>query len=191
MKMTWLATWPLLVLMAACAHQQTTVMSSPDMPVCAGTATAVAPPAAVADAMDAEFKALRKALSGPGVQAGSLAQRGDAAICLQFAASQSFDAGSAELRPSALETYARLAATARAARDTVVHVRVRSGDAAGLSQSLSDRRAAAVAAYLTEQGLDEGHLRDEGIAAAQPGIVQILIKPVIPGRESEAWMSAP
>ena len=123
-----------------------------------------------------------------------------------LASDVSFDVNSAQLRPDALNTYAKIAATLKSYNQTVIHV-VGHTDTTGtaeLNQSLSDRRAASVSSYLSTQGLPAERIRQEGrgereplvrtgdnVAEARNRRVDIVIKAVVQGNEAAAWTPPP
>lgn len=145
----------------------------------------------VTDYMAGEFKALNKVLAETDAAKWQLTQLGDGSIRLQAPTSMGFDTDSAELRPVSLDTLTKIAKVAQAFNKTTVHVFANGRDATAIafSQSLSDRRAAALATYLNVQGIDDLRLRFEGSVNANPGVLQILIKPIVTGAEPQAWMS--
>lgn len=128
------------------------------------------------------------------------------ALKIGVASDVSFDLDSAELRPNAMTTYAKIANVLKTYDKTVIHV-VGHTDASGSNehnQSLSQRRASAVAGYMGGQGVPAGRLREEGRGERELAVrtadgvkesrnrrVDIIIKPVIEGREQEAWTPPP
>ena len=136
----------------------------------------------------------------------SITKIGDDALKIGIASDASFDVGSAHLKPDALNTYAKIASVLKDYDKTVIHI-VGHTDSTGTdenNQSLSERRAATVGSYLTGNGLVAGRVREEGrgereaIASndSKDGKqknrrVDIIIKPVIEGREEQAWTSPP
>jgi outer membrane protein OmpA-like peptidoglycan-associated protein len=128
------------------------------------------------------------------------------ALKIGIASDVSFDIDSAQLKPNALTTYAKIASVLKSYDKTVIHV-VGHTDTSGSdshNQSLSERRAAAVNSYMSSQGVPAGRLREEGRGEREPLVrtadgvkearnrrVDIVIKPVIEGREQEAWTPPP
>lgn len=128
------------------------------------------------------------------------------ALKIGIASDVSFDINSAQIRPEALNTYAKIANVLKTYDKTVVHV-VGHTDTTGTAehnQSLSERRASAVASYEISQGLPAGRVREEGrgerelLVRTGDGVkesrnrrVDIIIKPVIEGREQDAWTPPP
>lgn len=194
MSMRQLCLLPLIAALAACAHQGvggTLPPVAPPVSSYVGIGIESLPAKAVPDYMAQEYSALSKTLAEGGSKAWQLSQLKDGSILLQAAAAVGFDTDSAELRPSALDACARIARIAQGFNKTMVHVSVsgRGATPAEFSQSLSDRRAAALSAYLGVQGIDDMHLRYEGSTSAKSDSVQILIRPIITGAEPQAWMS--
>jgi len=128
------------------------------------------------------------------------------ALKIGIASDVSFDIDSAQIRPDALNTYAKIGNVLKTYDKTVIHV-VGHTDTTGSdshNQSLSDRRASSVASYLASNGVPAGRLREEGRGEREPLVrtgdgvkesrnrrVDIIIKPVIEGREQEAWTPPP
>jgi len=128
------------------------------------------------------------------------------ALKIGIASDVSFDIDSAQIRPDALNTYAKIANVLKSYDKTVVHV-VGHTDTTGSdahNQSLSERRAASVASYLTSQGMPGTRIRQEGrgerellvrtgdgVSESRNRRVDIVIKPVIEGNEQQAWAPPP
>lgn len=128
------------------------------------------------------------------------------ALKIGIASDASFDVDSATLKSNAQATYARIAAVLKDYDRTVIHI-VGHTDATGSAahnQSLSERRAAAVADYMTRAGVLPERVRQEGRGLREPIAgndtaadrtrnrrVDIVIKPVVEGREAEAWAPPP
>lgn len=128
------------------------------------------------------------------------------ALKIGIASDVSFDIDSAQLKPEALNTYAKIANVLKTYDKTVIHV-VGHTDSTGTdahNQSLSERRAAAVASYLNLQGVPSSRTRQEGrgerellvktgdgVKEARNRRVDIVIKPVIEGNEQAAWTPPP
>ena len=189
---------PALLVLSACAHQAAVAPVTPQVqaeahavPNYVGAKVESLSPAATADYMSRELKALSKTLAEHNANDWQAAQLTDGSIRLQTTSKFAFDTSSAELRPVALDLFAKLARIAHEYNKTVLHIVVSGRDAKPVefSQSLSDRRAAALAAYMSEQGLDETRLRDEGATSDKNGALIFLIKPVVAGAEPQAWVS--
>lgn len=130
----------------------------------------------------------------------------DGSLKVGVASDVSFEVDSAQLMPSALDTYAKIASVLRTYDQTVIHV-VGHTDSTGTdehNQSLSERRAAAVASYMGGQGVPGTRMRQEGRGEREPAAtnstadgrrknrrVDIVIKPVVEGQEQQAWAPPP
>lgn len=81
-----------------------------------------------------------------------------------------FDVDEASLRPAAVATLDRLVEVVQFHADFPLEVtgHTDSDGSDEYNQDLSERRAAAVAEYLTEQGVDAGRIRIEGRGEAEP-----------------------
>lgn len=128
------------------------------------------------------------------------------ALKIGIASDVSFDINSAQIRPEALNTYAKIASILQSYDKTVIHV-VGHTDTTGsdsYNQSLSERRAASVASYITGQGVPAARMRQEGrgerellvrtgdnVNESRNRRVDIVIKPVIEGQEQQAWTPPP
>jgi outer membrane protein OmpA-like peptidoglycan-associated protein len=136
-------------------------------------------------AMRALREALAAALTGLPVQAR---EAGGDDVALVVEADASFEPQTAQLRTEALQIYAAIAASTKAQPAVVLHV-VGFGDAEeGIepSDSLGARRAASVEEELLRHGLFAGRLRAEGRSG--PARIELRFKPVVQGREADAWM---
>ncbi|MGH8455541.1 MAG: OmpA family protein [Stenotrophobium sp.] len=136
----------------------------------------------------------------------SLAALADGSLLLRVTGDVSFEPDSGQLQVSALDLYSRIAAVLRQYGHCVIHV-VGHEDASvsePAAQSLSERHAASLAAYLGRQGVSAARLRYEGRGAREPVAsnqtaegqrqnrgVDLVIKPVVTGREPQAWMPPP
>lgn len=188
---------PGVLLLGACAHQSTV-----EMPPASGTSPAVAEnhvgigveplPAAKAadDYMGAVLSALDKSFAECETKQWQPSRLPDGSIRIQAWTATDFEVDSAELRPLALDALDRIAKVAKTYNKTVLHVLADGRDAkvVTFSQSLSDRRAAALASYLGLQGIDGTRVRSEGASRLNPGLLQIVIKPIVSGAEQQAWM---
>lgn len=130
----------------------------------------------------------------------------DGSLKVGVASDVSFDLNSAQLRPDALDTYAKIGNVLKTYDKTVIHI-VGHTDTSGSSQHnqmLSDNRAASVGAYLQQQGVPGARLRQEGRGEREPLVrtadnvqdarnrrVDIVIKPVVQGSEQAAWTPPP
>ncbi len=130
----------------------------------------------------------------------------DGSLKVGIASDVSFDLNSAQLRPEALDTYAKIAAILKTYDKTVIHV-VGHTDTTGSDDynlRLSDSRAASVAGYLSSQGVPGQRIRQEGRGERELAVrtadnvneprnrrVDIVIKPVVEGQEQQAWTPPP
>lgn len=177
---------PLLAL-GACATAPLPLSSS--LPAAAGPVSFVGAPAGALapEAVEPELDALQaqfKGLAGRGVPL-RLAREGTG-LKLNFGADESFTPGSAELRPAALSAYAGLARALAARPGMVAHVRVLGDASPEPETSLPARRAASLESYLSARGVPGTRLRAHGAAGATA--VEVLVKPIVAGREAEAWV---
>ncbi|WP_020648396.1 OmpA family protein [Solimonas variicoloris] len=130
----------------------------------------------------------------------------DGSLKVGIASDVSFDLNSAQLRPEALDTYAKIANILKSYDKTVIHV-VGHTDTTGsddYNMRLSASRASSVATYLSSQGVPSQRIRQEGRGEREPLVrtadnvneprnrrVDIVIKPVIEGQEQQAWTPPP
>lgn len=130
----------------------------------------------------------------------------DGSLKVGISSDVSFDLGSAQLKPEALDTYAKIANVLKTYEKTVIHV-VGHTDTTGsaeFNQNLSENRAASVGAYLTQMGVPGVRIRQEGrgerellvktadnVKESRNRRVDIVIKPVVEGNESAAWTPPP
>jgi outer membrane protein OmpA-like peptidoglycan-associated protein len=157
--------------------------------------------------MDSQRKQLEKQLAVEAAQnVLQIAQLKEGSLRVRVASDVNFDVGSAQLKPQALNTFSKIADILNTYDQTVVHVvghTVASGSDE-LNQSLSERRAATIAEFLSDQGVSANRIRQEGRGVREPIVssktregrqknrrVDIVIKPVVAGREQEAWMPPP
>ena len=130
----------------------------------------------------------------------------DGSLKVGIASDVSFDINSAQLKPEALDTYAKIANILKSYDKTVIHV-VGHTDTTGSDEynmRLSASRANSVATYLSSQGVPSTRIRQEGRGEREPLVrtadnvneprnrrVDIVIKPVIEGQEQQAWTPPP
>ncbi|HET8883632.1 MAG TPA: OmpA family protein [Solimonas sp.] len=135
-----------------------------------------------------------------------ITQLSDGSLKVGIASDVSFDLNSAQLRPNALDTYAKIAAILKSYDKTVIHV-VGHTDTTGsdaYNLRLSESRASSVATYLASQGVPSNRIRQEGRGERELLVrtadnvneprnrrVDIVIKPVIEGQEQQAWAPPP
>lgn len=136
----------------------------------------------------------------------AITELSDGSLKIGIASDVSFDVDSAQIKPDALNTYAKIANVLKTYDKTVIHV-VGHTDSTGsdeYNQSLSERRAASVASYMGGQGLPGTRVRQEGRGEREPLAnnstadgrkknrrVDIVIKPVVEGQEQQAWTPPP
>lgn len=103
---------------------------------------------------------------------------------------RAFEVDSAQMQPETLLRLAECALAVQSAGAFVVHVVGRGEPAPDAAlESLAERRANSVAAYLVGRGLMGSRVRAEGRAAsARPAALELVFEPVIAGREVRAWM---
>lgn len=130
----------------------------------------------------------------------------DGSLRVGLASDVSFDFNSDQLRPDALDTYAKIANVLKTYDKTVIHV-VGHTDTSGANtynQTLSERRASSVTNYLASQGVPGARVRQEGrgerelvvrtadnVKEARNRRVDIVIKPVVENNEQQAWTPPP
>ena len=91
-------------------------------------------------------------------------------IVIRIPAALTFDAGSATVKPQFDATLLEISRTVKSRNQTFVDVFAHtdlSGTAAG-NQSLSDKRAAAVASYLAGHGVAKARIASKGLGASAP-----------------------
>jgi outer membrane protein OmpA-like peptidoglycan-associated protein len=177
--------------LGACSARLTSSLVPPAAP-----ASYVGARAGVIDAaaLEQELQQLEQALdalTGRSAAVPAQLSRQGGALLLRFGATESFGGSGAQLRPAALAAYAELARILSGRPGTVAHIVVR-GDA-GLPSSqpalgLPARRAASLQAYLATRGVPGTRLRAEGRADAETEAIEVLLKPIVAGREPEAWI---
>jgi outer membrane protein OmpA-like peptidoglycan-associated protein len=162
---------------------------------------------AVGNYMDKQHAQLQRDLAAEAARNElQITQLPGGALKIGIASDVSFDLDSAQLLPNALTTYAKIANVLKTYDKTVIHVvgHTDSSGSATHNQSLSERRASSVASYMVNQGVPAGRLREEGrgerelLVRTADGVkesrnrrVDIVIKPVVEGREQEAWTPPP
>ncbi|MEW6166642.1 MAG: OmpA family protein [Pseudomonadota bacterium] len=162
---------------------------------------------AVGNYMDKQKAELERQLAEEAArQELQISELADGSLKIGIASDVSFDVDSAQLKPDALDTYAKIANVLKTYDKTVVHI-VGHTDSTGsdqYNQSLSERRASSVASYMGGQGLPGTRIRLEGRGEREPIAsnetadsrkknrrVDIVIKPVIEGQEQQAWTPPP
>ncbi|MCI0749096.1 MAG: hypothetical protein L0Y32_00940 [Nevskiales bacterium] len=119
------------------------------------------------------------------------------AVQLQINSGDWFDAGNAQMKFPALELFAEVGDVLKNDPGTVAHILVRDDAAADPSTGLGARRAAAVLEYLVSRGVPETRLRSEDRSPSSTTserplpTMMLILKPVVQGRETEAWVLPP
>jgi outer membrane protein OmpA-like peptidoglycan-associated protein len=109
---------------------------------------------------------LRRQTAGIGVDVVRLPD----GILVRIPAAFTFEAGSAEVRPQFDATLLEIARTVKSNRQTYVDVLAHT-DTTGtpaVNQSLSDKRASAVASYLSRHGVARARIASKGFGETQP-----------------------
>jgi outer membrane protein OmpA-like peptidoglycan-associated protein len=149
------------------------------------------PPEAVAEeqaepllgALDRDLQAVPVEPLGLG---GLEADSWEGQLLLNLPAEAFFEQGNAQLKVTALKPLAEIAAAVIARGASVVHVVGLAPEERKLD--LAERRAASVAAYLMNNGIEPARLRHESRAGSYYGdTVTVVLKPVVLGREKDAW----
>jgi outer membrane protein OmpA-like peptidoglycan-associated protein len=162
---------------------------------------------AVGNYMDKQHAELQRELAAEQARKElQITRLSDNSLKIGIASDVSFDVDSAQIKPDALATYAKIANVLSTYDKTVIHI-VGHTDSSGsdqYNQGLSERRASSVASYMGGQGLPGTRVRQEGRGESQPIAtndsadgrkrnrrVDIVIKPVIEGQEQQAWTPPP
>lgn len=189
-------------LLAACAP---TLKSTLAPPPPAGASVGVPVVVWPVERVEQEYAAFRDTLQRRIVDGDlavpiQLTQDPDRTLRVRLGADETFAPASAQLLPAALATYATIAGAVAAHPGVVTHVLVHGETgSAEPATDLTARRAASVVHYLATRGLAVARLRGEGRGTAEPytlGLdgavmnrrVELVFKPVIAGREAEAWV---
>ncbi len=136
----------------------------------------------------------------------SIIELEDGSLLVGIASAVSFELNSSELKEQFLPTYDTIAAVLQQFNKTIIHV-VGHTDNSGseeYNQRLSERRAKNVRQYLALSGIDPGRIKTEGRGENDPVApndtnqnrkrnrrVDIVIKPIVEGREGQAFASPP
>lgn len=162
---------------------------------------------AVGNYMDKQARELEEELAAERARDELSIQRlSDNALKIGVASDVSFDVDSASLKQNARTTFSRIAEVLADYDATIVHIvgHTDSTGAAEYNQALSERRASAVVSHLSANGMSGQRLRQEGRGESEPVApndtaanrkknrrVDVVIKPVIEGRENEAATPPP
>lgn len=184
-----------LALLAGCAPKPVLVSTMPEAPAVIprsaviGATISALPPDAV-DAVAVQYKAeLEGRLQATGARLQFRPQPAGV-IHLRMPAAESFETGSAQLQVAALTRYSEIAEVLKTYAGCVAHVLVY-GDSmpeGDLALTLGARRAASILDYLVRRGVPPTRMRAEGRLAAEAGEqIELVLKPVVAGRETQAW----
>lgn len=184
-----------LALLAGCAPKPVLVSTMPEAPAVTprpaviGATISALPPDAV-DAVAAQYKAeLERRLQATGARLQFRPQPAGV-IGLRMPAAESFETGSAQLQVAALTRYSEIAEVLKTYAGCVAHVLVY-GDSmpeGDLALTLGARRAASILDYLVRRGVPPTRMRAEGRLATEAGEqIELVLKPLVAGRESQAW----
>ncbi len=128
------------------------------------------------------------------------------ALKIGLASEVSFDTGKHDLKPEAYATYTKIANILKSYDKTVIHVvgHTDSDGSDAYNQALSERRASAVGNRLIAEGVNNSRVLLEGRGEREPVAdnstadgkrrnrrVDIVIKPIVEGRESDAYTPPP
>jgi len=134
----------------------------------------------------------------------SLSRPDGETIKLDVASEVTFDINSAGIKPTFRGSLDKVAGIISEYDQTAIHV-VGHTDSTGstsYNQQLSEKRAISVAQYLSRNGVQRTRLRSAGRGELQPVAsnnsssgrtqnrrVEIFLKPIVQGREKDAWVS--
>ncbi|MGQ0587375.1 MAG: OmpA/MotB family protein [Gammaproteobacteria bacterium] len=185
------------VLLAGCSARLSSSLPPAAMPASyVGAQAGVLAPEALGPAVDGLQRELEQVAKAKDVVSAQLSRDGEV-LKLRIGADQTFGPASAELRPTALEFYAEVAQVLARQPGTVAHIVVHAEVASGEpATDLTARRAASLQSYFLLRGLPGTRVRAEGRGSAQrltPDAapanrrIELVIKPIVSGREAEAW----
>lgn len=162
---------------------------------------------AVGNYMDKQQRELEQELSAERARDELSIQRlAGNALKVGVASDVSFDVDSASLKPNARNTFTRIAEVLSDYDASIIHIvgHTDSTGSADYNQALSERRASSVVNHLIAKGVSPQRLRQEGRGEAEPIAtndtsggrtqnrrVDVVIKPVVEGREDEAATPPP
>jgi outer membrane protein OmpA-like peptidoglycan-associated protein len=183
-----------ILLLAACSAQPvltSTLAASTPASYVGVAVPALADSAAVVTA-GLQQAELERRLQATDVQF-QISRQPEDTIRLRAAARDSFDSGSAQLKPAALSAYAELGEILKLYPSNVAHVLVSgaaaASDSADPALDLGARRGASILDYLARRGVPMTRLRAE--VRGGPGAgewIEIVLRPVVQGREAQAWL---
>lgn len=184
--------------LAACAGRpplssslDVTAPKAPSRSVAGERAVALAPAQADAVARDVLSRLARRQSAGEWAVAARLQRRADGSVGVSLDAGQSFEPGSGQMRATALATYASIAAALQGDAGTVVHIVVAgvAPPAVSPADALAARRAESLLEYFERRGFAATRLRAEGRAGAPADAIELIVRPVVQGREADAWLA--
>lgn len=162
---------------------------------------------AVGNYMDKQARELEEKLAAERARNElQIVRLSDNALKIGVASDASFDVDSATLKGQAQSTFSRIAAVLKDYDATVIHIvgHTDSTGSAQYNQALSQRRAGSVTSHLVAQGVTNQRLRQEGRGESEPIAdndtaagrtrnrrVDIVIQPVVEGRENQAAQPPP
>ncbi len=163
--------------------------------------------AAVGNYMDKQHAELQKQLAEEAARNElQIVELPGDALKIGLASEVSFDVDKFAIKPSALPTYQKIGSILKSYDKTIIHV-VGHTDSTGsdqYNQTLSERRSNAVGTELIHQSVDNTRVRLEGRGEREPIAsndtpegrtrnrrVDIVIKPIVEGREHEAYAPPP
>jgi len=170
-----------------------------------GTAVGAMAGAGIGTYMDKQQKEMEDALAAEQANHDIEVQRlRDESLKIDIASEISYDFGSASLKPAFMPTLQKVAGILNRYPKTIIHV-VGHTDSVGsesYNMELSRQRAQSVVNYFTSQGIIENRLLTVGRGEGEPRAtneteagrqlnrrVEIYVKPVIEGQESEAYQT--
>ena len=187
------------LLLAGCAAKLTSSLAAPATVSYVGAPAGALTPETLEPALrQLEDELGRRVAGRPWPVPVQLSRNGEV-LRLRLGADESFGADSAQLQAAALGVYAELASILSRRPGLVTHVVVH-GDTPAVDPAtdLSARRASALQNYLALRGVPGTRLRAEGRGAAEPLApdvggprVEIVLRPIVAGREAEAWAPPP
>lgn len=162
---------------------------------------------AVGNYMDKQQRELEQELAAERAREELSIQRlSGNALKVGVASDASFDVDSASLKTGARSTFTRIAEVLADYDASIIHIvgHTDSTGSADYNQALSERRASSVVNHLIAQGVNPQRLRQEGRGESEPIAsndtaegrtrnrrVDVVIKPVVEGRENEAATPPP
>lgn len=173
--------------------------------VLAGAAVGTLAGAGVGRYMDNQQKEMQAALADEQARNElKIQQLEDESLKIDIASEVSFDVDSAALKPAFEPTLAKVAEVLQRYPKTIIHV-IGHTDSTGsenYNQQLSERRAISVADSFVARGVMSNRLNTSGRGELEPRVtndtaagrqlnrrVEIIVKPIVEGNESEAYQA--